>query len=682
MGRKFTTEDFIKKARTVHGNKYDYSLSAYVTNSVPVKIICPKHGVFEQSPKVHYTGAGCTECLKESYFNAFIEKAKVVHGDKYDYSKVVYESGRKPVMIICPEHGEFQQSLENHIAGHGCPMCVGNKKSDADDFIEKARAVHGDKYDYSKVNYVNNKTKVMIICPEHGEFEQTPSHHLDGDGCPQCAVIERADFLREHASEINEKRKYTMLERYNVSNPMYNIEFKNKSYVTNLERYGVMTPFESKEIRKKSRQTMHDNGSFGTSKSEEQLYDLLCDKFGVNDIIRQYCSDVYPFACDFYIQSRNLYIELNAYYMHGRCWFNVADESHMNKIDEWQSFIFDGESSQYQSAIDIWTSRDVMKRDTARFHKLNYVVFWDNYLSDAKLWFAMDCPDGSDWEREYSWLPDRKLSRLELSDYIGSSRDLNKIVKHFQYDAFYKRELLLWNNNMLYQNKCLIQAFLYANRAEYLGKLPSELTDAEILRGMTISGILRGYTVFDAKLMCDVLQTYDIKSIYDPCAGWGERMLASVQNNVAYVGVDINEHLAEGYTNMIDYYDLCNQKFVCADAAKYVPNFDYDAVITCPPYGSIEKYTDKGAENLSDYEFYEWWNCVVDNATKSKPKYFCFQINTKYRNKMADIVCNHGYVLHDELFFKSNKSSHFTRKSSGVNLKKSRESMLVLKYDM
>ena len=140
---------------------------------------------------------------------------------------------------------------------------------------------------------------------------------------------------------------------------------------------------------------------FRSSKSEEQLYVLLCDKFGCNDVVRQYCSDEYQFACDFYIKSRNLYIELNAYYMHGGCWFNDTNELHVNKVNEWK----DSQSQQYSSAIDTWTKRDVAKRLAASQYNLNYIVFWSNALLDVNLWFAMDCPDGTDWKCEYSWLP-------------------------------------------------------------------------------------------------------------------------------------------------------------------------------------------------------------------------------------------------------------------------------------
>ena len=122
---------------------------------------------------------------------SFIEKAKKVHGDKYDYSKVEYKNCKTKVCIICPKHGEFWQEARQHLSGRGCPECKRKKcgssqKSNIKDFINKAKEVHGNKYDYSKVEYKNSKTKVCIICPEHGEFWQRPYVHLLGQGCPKC----------------------------------------------------------------------------------------------------------------------------------------------------------------------------------------------------------------------------------------------------------------------------------------------------------------------------------------------------------------------------------------------------------------------------------------------------------------------------------------------------------------
>ena len=121
----------------------------------------------------------------------FIAKAKAVHGDRYDYSKVKYVNNKTKVCIVCKEHGEFWIQPGNHLHGTRCPQCgLDNRKAKrtlpAEDFFISAKTIHGDKYDYSKVKYVNKRTKVCIVCPEHGDFWQSPQKHLAGQGCVKC----------------------------------------------------------------------------------------------------------------------------------------------------------------------------------------------------------------------------------------------------------------------------------------------------------------------------------------------------------------------------------------------------------------------------------------------------------------------------------------------------------------
>lgn len=120
----------------------------------------------------------------------FIKKAQQIHNNKYDYSKVEYVNNRTKVCIICPEHGEFWQTPNSHLNGNGCSSCKGLKKLTTKEFIERAKQVHGNKYDYSKTIYVNKRTKVCIICPIHGEFYQTPHNHVyQKQGCPECGNL-------------------------------------------------------------------------------------------------------------------------------------------------------------------------------------------------------------------------------------------------------------------------------------------------------------------------------------------------------------------------------------------------------------------------------------------------------------------------------------------------------------
>ena len=140
----------------------------------------------------------------------FIKRSQAVHGNRYDYSKVEYADYRSEVCIICREHGEFWQKPKNHLSGYGCPICSGRKKMRTSDFIKKARSVHGDKYDYSKAEYKGNTEKICIICQEHGEFWQRANNHLKGVGCPKCGIIISSSKQRVWTKE----RCYELAKQY------------------------------------------------------------------------------------------------------------------------------------------------------------------------------------------------------------------------------------------------------------------------------------------------------------------------------------------------------------------------------------------------------------------------------------------------------------------------------------
>lgn len=185
--------DFIEKAKIIHEGKYDYSKIEYKNNKIPVEIICPIHGSFMQTPSDHLKGWGCSKCSKKHKptTQEWIEEAKKIF-PQYDYSKVQYIDNKTPVTLICPIHGEFQKIPNNLLAYHsGCRKCSDEQRArqmskTTEEFIEQARKVHGDYYDYSKVQYINKLTPVTIICPKHGEFQQVPYSHLCGYGCHKC----------------------------------------------------------------------------------------------------------------------------------------------------------------------------------------------------------------------------------------------------------------------------------------------------------------------------------------------------------------------------------------------------------------------------------------------------------------------------------------------------------------
>ena len=237
MKKRLTKEEFIERAKEIHGNKYDYSKVEYKNYGTKVCIICPIHGEFWQTPCNHLYGKGCNKCAKlarglqkRKGVDGFIEEARKIHGDKYDYSKVNYVNNHTKVCIIChekdsfgEEHGEFWQTPQHHLKKHGCPKCAKRFRRRAEDFIKESKRVHGDKYDYSKVEYINTDTKVCIVCPQHGEFWQLPLAHLRGQGCPKCAdiknglkrILGKDEFLKRATYIHGDKYDYSKVEYLN-----------------------------------------------------------------------------------------------------------------------------------------------------------------------------------------------------------------------------------------------------------------------------------------------------------------------------------------------------------------------------------------------------------------------------------------------------------------------------------
>jgi hypothetical protein len=186
-GVQLNTAGFIEKAIKIHGDKYNYSLANYVNNTTKVIIICKIHDQFLISPSNHYN-YGCSICSGfKSNTSEFIKKANLFYGNLYDYSLVNYQKNNIIIEIICGKHGSFKLTPNSHLSGRGCPICS-RFKITTESFIDDSINVHGDKYDYSRVKYINNDDKVEIICKIHGSFFQSPYHHLKLQGCKKCSI--------------------------------------------------------------------------------------------------------------------------------------------------------------------------------------------------------------------------------------------------------------------------------------------------------------------------------------------------------------------------------------------------------------------------------------------------------------------------------------------------------------
>jgi hypothetical protein len=237
--QKDTLDKFIEKANKKHLDKYDYSKVKYVNSNTKVIIICKEHGEFPQQPNNHLQGNGCPYCCldimgkwNKSNNDDFISKSIIVHGNKYDYSKVDYKGSTIEVIIICKDHGEFKQQPSVHLMGCGCNTCgiitrSLLKKKTHEEFIKEAIIIHSDKYDYSKIKYINIKTKIIIICKLHGEFEQTPAEHLSGCGCNICGRIKTTLKQRSSKEEFISKAIIIHNSKYDYSKIKY-INIKTK----------------------------------------------------------------------------------------------------------------------------------------------------------------------------------------------------------------------------------------------------------------------------------------------------------------------------------------------------------------------------------------------------------------------------------------------------------------------
>jgi len=261
---KPNTKEFIDKCLKIHENRYDYSLVDYKNNKTKIKIICPIHGIFEQTPNNHINlKQKCPFCEKNiPTTEEFINECKKIHENRYDYSLVDYKNNKTKIKIICPIHGVFEQYPYAHLKKkQGCNLCY--KKNMFDDiytFIEKSNLIHNNKYDYSLTNYINSKTKVKIICPKHGVFEQIPNDHINGSGCPKCKESIGEKIIRDildwknvfyqcqksfdNCKNINKLTFDFYLPKYNIC-----IEYDGEQHYKPIEFFGGSISLKKQKIR-------------------------------------------------------------------------------------------------------------------------------------------------------------------------------------------------------------------------------------------------------------------------------------------------------------------------------------------------------------------------------------------------------------------------------------------------
>lgn len=246
---RLSLSHFVQRANKVHKGKYNYSKSDYSNYSNPIVVTCTKHGDFEISPSNHLAGKGCRSCGFEASATKqkltkgeWLKRCREQHDRRYNYKNSIYLGFHEPITILCSEHGEFEQIARTHSIGCGCPSCgkeqsIDGRRLTKKQFIERARKIHGDNYDYSNVSYVNNTTKVEILCELHGAFAQAPSHHLNGTGCPNCHFKSEARI-----SSLLERLCVTFETQFRLGGSRFDYFLPDHNYV--IERDGEQHYFD------------------------------------------------------------------------------------------------------------------------------------------------------------------------------------------------------------------------------------------------------------------------------------------------------------------------------------------------------------------------------------------------------------------------------------------------------
>lgn len=270
MGVRKTTEQFIKEAIEVHGDKYDYSKTEYVSRNHYITVTCPIHGDFNILPRYLLKGKECQKCSNKNRrkkikwtHDKFIKKVSGIHRGIYEYPEdlTYFTSTTKPIKYICPHHGVIEQMASNHLKS-GCKYCAGTIKKTTEQFIKEVKKTHGDKYGYSKTKYVERESKVIITCPIHGDFLQPANRHLRGSGCPNCKISKGEEkiqrFLTENKVKFNQEHKF---EGMIFKNPLRCdfyipfiktvIEFNGKQHYEPIEYFGGWESFKQTQERDK-----------------------------------------------------------------------------------------------------------------------------------------------------------------------------------------------------------------------------------------------------------------------------------------------------------------------------------------------------------------------------------------------------------------------------------------------
>jgi len=429
------------------------------------------------------------------------------------------------------------------------------------------------------------------------------------------------DFSR-HPDVIAKRLATNIREHGNASGVEYEKWYGNKEWLD--------------QKLKKSYETKKKNNTFHTSKKEKLVYDKLIRVFP--DLIYQYKGPNFRYTVDFYVPSFDLYLDFHGTWTHGDSFYDSQNKDHQERLQ----FLEEKSktSKYYKNAIYTWTDLDVRKVKEAEELNINYLVIWNN---DIEILYEKV----SQHTDRLTYLASSKEIENELKilttkegDY-QSKPQYNKLVLSIQ-QHFFERENLLWQDPPVREK-------LLLNREKYLSKSRNELTVRELLRGFKISKLFHGFSHFSPFWIKYFVEKYNISSIYDPCGGWGHRLLGALNCNYIYNDLD-----SRTYNGVKDIWGIAkkfsknsNKYFYNEDAALLTPFEQYESIFTCPPYYNLEKYTyEESASNKETYEeFLAWWKGVLEKSITNNVKYFGYVIHKNLYKDMNNLILDKGFVL-------------------------------------
>ena len=657
--QKYIVED--KSSRDIqkelNGISKSYILKALKKNGIVKENCSPftKKSVLEKIKKTNLKKYGVENPFESKNIQKKIKKTNL---ERYGFesasrSKEILEKIEKTnldrygVKTTLLHEGTASKIKQTNFQKYGV-----DKPFQSSDIQNKVKKTNLEKYNVEyPFESSNIQNKVKNTCKERYGAEYYISSVSGKIKSKKTSLEKYGVEFPSQSSEVQEKIKDKMQFKYGVDFYLQSEDKKIKSKKTSLEKYGVEFPSQSSEVKEKSHLTKLANGSYGKSNPEDNLYNLIYNE--IDPLVqRQFRVDPrYPFACDFYLEETDCFIELQGYWHHGDIPYNG-----LNTPENWAKQAKDSE--HYQIALKVYTESDPLKRLYASLYCLNYLEIWNSDIRKGWDWITflltkqglpLAYPE-TILQREFKNISKQK------GDFSRNPNQ-NKIIEHFQ-PHFYRRERELWNNPKIREK-------LVANREKYKFKPKEELTNKELLQGFKISGIHIGYSFFSPFWIKAFIDKYNIDSIYDPCMGWGHRLLGA--KNITYIGNDVSIETYQGNKSISKYFNMKDKYFYNNPAEDFIPDHKYDAVFTCPPYYDTEIYDSDQTSSVKFKEYSSWlnvwWRKVVQNSLAGNPKYFSFVINNKYKEDMKQVCLEEGLTSLEEVPISSNAKNHFQRVS-------------------